>query len=524
MQRRDFLKLIPAGFLLGSAMKAHALTGTKTLLVSLYPEPSYLNTVIHNWFPNSIVVSNIYDGLLEYDEDHQPLPSLATAWEVSDAGHTIRFDLRRNVKWHDGKPFTSRDVKVSLLEGWRALHTRGRLTFAAVETVETPDDHTVILRLSAPSPVLLQSLSAAESPVLPAHLFEGTDFKANPVSSAPVGTGAFRFVKWNKGTLIELARNPDYWDEGKPHLEQVIYRFIPDDATRAAALETEEIHYAIYDPVAFSDLERISQIPFLHVETRGYDWQSQVRLLEFNLRNPILADVRVRRAIAHAIDKQGLIDTVVHGYGAPAISPVPSPSPYHTKDLPVYAFDRAAAEALLDEAGHPRGPDGVRFRLRIDREAFSVPILVSEYVRQSLKPVGIEIEVVGRDNPSFLKAVYTDFDFDINNINISTYQEAQIGVPRLYWSKAAKQGVSYVNASGFANAEIDGVIESLQHEIDPAKRKELFKRFQQIAVEELPILPLFEVQHFSIVNKAVSGLPVVPEGFNASLKDVSIGG
>ncbi|RWR27691.1 ABC transporter substrate-binding protein [Sinirhodobacter populi] len=524
MKRRDFLKITTAGLMMTQAMRAHAAGGNTTFVASLFPEPSYLNTVVHNWFPNSILVANIYDGLLEYDDRHQPLPSLATAWEVTDGGKTIRFELRRGVTWHDGKPFTAHDVKVSLLEGWKKLHSRGRITFAAVEEVETPDDHTVILRLSNPSPVLFHALSAAESPVLPAHLFEGTDFKENPVSQNPVGTGAFRFVKWDKVTLIELERNTDFWGEGLPHIDRLIYRFIPDEATRAAALETEEIHYAIYDPVAYSDLDRIKEIPFLQIETRGYDWQSQVRLIEFNLRNPILADLRVRQAIAHAIDKQGLIDTVVNGYAIPAVSPVPSPSPYHSTDVQHYDLDRAKAEALLDEAGHPRGADGVRFKLRIDREAFSVPILVSEYIRQSLKPVGIEIDIVSRDNASFLKAVYTDFDFDINNINISTYLEPQIGLPRLYWSKAAKQGVSYVNASGYVNAELDKVIEDLQFELDVEKRKALFTRFQQIAQTDLPILPLFEVQHFSLINKKVSGVPVVPEGFNASLKSVRIEG
>lgn len=522
INRRTFLVGAPALALLPNAMTSLARAASDTLIVALFPEPSTLNSVVQNWFPNQIVTANIFDGLLEYGEAHAPQPSVAESWSVSEDGLTIQFNLRSGVKWHDGTPFTAADVKFSILEAWKKYHSRGRLTFAPVQDVETPDDRTAILKLSKPSPVLLDSLSGAESPLLPRHLFEGKDFLTHPNNLNPIGTGPFRFKSWDKGSLIALERNEDYWKPDYPRVRKAIYRFIPDEASRAAALEAEEVHYAIYDPVAYSDIARIKEIPFLTVETRGFDWIAQLRLLEFNLRNKYLSDKRVRHAIAHAIDRQGVVDTVVFGYGKPATSPVPSVAKYYSDAVAKYPYDPARAEQLLDEAGFHKNSDGVRFTLRVDREAISVPILVSEYVRQDLKRVGIEVEVMGRDNASFLKAVYTDYDFDINNINISVYQEPQIGLLRLYWSKIAQKGVSYVNASGYHSAEVDEIIEKLQSEIHPEKRTAFFQRFQEIVVDDLPILPLFEVQHFSIINRAVAGLPIVADGYTQGVKALGL--
>ncbi len=145
--------------------------------------------------------------------------------------------------WHDGKPFTSADVAFSVLEIWKKYHSRGRSTFANVVAADTPDPLTVVWRLSRPAPYIISALASIESQILPRHLYAGTDILTNPHNVAPVGTGPFRFVEWKRGQYVALARNPNYWDKGKPYLDRVIFRLLPDAASLSTALETGEAQF-----------------------------------------------------------------------------------------------------------------------------------------------------------------------------------------------------------------------------------------------------------------------------------------
>ncbi|KAF1021617.1 MAG: Oligopeptide-binding protein AppA [Paracidovorax wautersii] len=496
-----------------------------TLYAIVQPEPTVLTSTTNNNYPNGVVSANIYDGLLTYDESLNPQPGLATKWAVSADGKTITFHLRPGVKWHDGQPFTSADVKFSALEVWKKIHSRGRITFAPLDDVLTPDAHTAVFKLKSPSLVIFSALNAVESQILPRHLYEGTDIYANPHNLRPVGTGPFRFKEWRKGQYIELERNPDYWDAGKPYLDRLIFRVIPDAASRAAALETGDAWYAPFDAVPQADVQRLRGHPELEVTTRGYDWQSQYVFLEFNLRHPALAKTEVRQAFAHAIDKQALVDTVWYGLGKPATGPVPSTLRkfYTTQDVPQYAFDPAQAERLLDQAGYPRGEGGVRLTLWQDYQPFNETFKNNaEFIRQNLKRVGVDIKVRSQDLASFVKRVYTDYDFDIETGQWSPYLDPQIGVIRQYWSQSIAKGVPWTNASGYANPELDRLIEAVQVQADPARRVALFQQFQRIVQTDLPVLPLFEIHHFTVHNKRLHGLSRAPDGAFSSLKNAWI--
>lgn len=508
---------------------AHAATTAPvrggTLRAIVQPEPTALTSSFQNTFPNLIVSANIFDGLLTYDENSKPQPGLAERWEVAPDGLTITFHLRHDVKWHDGKPFTSADVKFSLLEVWKKLHTRGRVTFAPVTSVDTPDAHTVVLHLAHPSIVILSALNAVESQVIPKHIYEGTDFNKNPANVRPIGTGAFKFRQWNKGQYIELERNPDYWDSGKPYLDKLIFRIIPDAGSRAVALETGEVQYAPYDAVAHSDVKRLEQTSNLRVTTNGYSWQAQNVFLEFNLRNPILEKLKVRQAIAHAIDVNSLIKTVWYDFGKPATGMIPSSLTdfYTTEGVPQYRFDPARAEALLDEAGYPRKDNGVRFSLKLDYQPFNEAYKFhSEYLRQNLKAIGIAVTVRNQDLPSFIKRVYTDYDFDINTGQISPYLDPQIGGIRHYWSKSIAKGVPWTNASNYSNPGADKIIERIQVSNDPEERFRLFHDLQRIGMKDLPVLPLFEIQHFTLYSSKLHGVGAEPDAAISSLKNIWI--
>ncbi len=487
------------------------------------PEPPVLTTAFNTSFPIGTVGTNILEGLLAFDDKQQLQPALARSWEVSPDGLSVTFHLREGVKWHDGQPFTSADVKFSALEVWRKLHPRGRSTFAALQDVQTPDPLTAVFKLKHPSLVIFSSLNANEGQILPRHLYEGTDILTNPYNLKPVGTGPFRFKEWKKGQYIELERNPDYWDKGKPYLDKIVFRVIPDPAARAVALETGDVQYAPFDAVPYADVERLRELPNLVVKTQGYAWQSAYVFLEFNLRNPILKDVRVRRAIDQAINKQALIDTVWYGLGKPSVSPIPSSlATFHTSDgVPQYPYDPKAAEELLDEAGYPRKAGGIRFTLSQEYQNFHETFKNNaEYIRQALRRVGIDVKVSNRDIAGHLKAVYGAYDFDINTGRWVPSLDPQIGGLRHYSTKAIAQGTPWSNASGYSNPEMDKLIDAIQVEPDADKRVALFHQFQRLAQQDLPVIPLFEQQNFTVASKRVQGLSAAPDATLSSLKNV----
>ena len=229
--------------------------GTLTMIVQ--PEPPILVSAINSAAPIGIVSTKILEGLLTYDYDMNPKPGLAETWKVSADGRSITFNLRNGVKWHDGKDFTAADVQFSMMKVWKELHPRGRSTFAKVTAVETPSPYVVVIRLSEPSPPIMSALGGYEGQILPKHLYDGTDIAQNPWNSKPVGTGPFVFKEWQKGNFIQLERNPAYWDKGKPYLDRIVFRIIPDASARAAAFETGEVLLGGFSPVPLNDVKRL---------------------------------------------------------------------------------------------------------------------------------------------------------------------------------------------------------------------------------------------------------------------------
>ena len=334
------------------------------LTTLIFPEPPYLLSAVDPTLQMAVVTTKIYEGLLSYDLDMKPHPLLAESWAVAPDGLSYRFNLRKGVKWHDGRDFTADDVAFSL-GVWKTRHARGRQSYARVVGVDTPDPHTVVIRLSEPAPQMATVFSSYESPVIPKHIFEGKDLMSNPATTAPIGTGPFRFGSWKRGDNIILERNPTYWQDGKPHLDRIVFRFIADASGRAAALESGEAQIGALTPVPLTDMARLTAKPDLVATTQGYDYMAPVLLLQLNVRNKPLDDRKVRQALASAINRDVLTKTVWFGYGKPATSPVSSvvKAWYTTDGVPTYPYDPKKAEALLDEAGYKRGADGKRFKI-----------------------------------------------------------------------------------------------------------------------------------------------------------------
>jgi peptide/nickel transport system substrate-binding protein len=495
-----------------------------TLVMTVFPEPNAMVGAFNTSGPLTIVSPKIHDGLCTYDFELNLKPHLATSWHVSADGKTIEFKLRQGVKWHDGKDFTSADVAFTITELLRKYHPRGRITFAHVTAAETPDPQTVVLRLSRASPAILSALASYESPMMPKHIYEGTDPLTNPNNNKPIGTGPFRFAEWERGSHITLERNPEYWDEGKPHLDRVVIRIVPDASGRAAALETGEIMLAGTNPIPLSDVARFRENKDFVLETRGEELNNNVHVIECNLRNPILQKVEVRQAMLHAINREALARAAWYGLAKPSDSPVPQRlKRFHADGLPGYPFDPKRANQLLDAAGYPRKGRNPRFKLRLDWLPYGETYqMAAEFIRQSMRQVGIDVEIRSVDVATYINRVYGDYDFDLNIFFATATADPTIGLQRFYYSKAIQKGSPFVNASGYSNPEMDGVLEAAAVEVDFEKRRALFAEFQKIAMQDLPVLPIVDLDFLTIGNAKVRDFMIRPEGFRDTFADVRL--
>src|SRR5690606_29601706 len=300
-------------------------------------------------------------------------------------------------------------------------------------------------------------------------------------------------------------RNDDYWREDEPYLDGVIFRFMPDAATRLVAFQSGEVQLGFASPIPVNELKNLSKSDDFFVTTIGGEYTAPMFLHELNLRRAPFDNVKVRQAMLHAINREGLIRVVWGGYGKVAAGPIPSTNTqFFNPNTVQYPYDPKRAEELLDEAGYPRGKDGVRFTMTHDFLPFGSTLQRSaEYTKQQLGQVGIKVDIRAQDYASYMRRIYTDYDFDMTNVYLSTMPDPVLGVQRLYWSENISPGVPYGNASGYSNPEMDALWELVQTEVDDEKRREAFFRIQEIAQRDLPILNLFEYQSVTVGSSKV---------------------
>jgi peptide/nickel transport system substrate-binding protein len=491
------------------------------LSVIVEPEPTSLVAFNTTGGPIIAVSTKVLEGLLTYDFDLTPGPQLAASWSVSADGLEYTFHLRENVRWHDRRDFSSADVAFSILL-LKDAHPRGRNTFANVTEVRTPDAHTAVIVLSKPAPYLISALAAGESPILPKHIYEGGKPEANGANSAPIGTGPFKFKEWVKGSHIILERNTDYWDQPKPYIDQLLVKFLPDPGARVAALETGEADLA--NEVPLGEIERLRTVPRLAIETKGFEYSPGTWRIEFNLENQYLKNLKVRQAIAHAIDRKTILDVAWYGRGVVAPSPVsPFLKRFYDDSVEAYPYDPKKAEQLLDEAGFPRGPDGARFKLIHDYFPYGDGYKrVADYLKPALAKVGIAVTIRSQDFSAWLKRVYTDKDFDFTNHVMTNTFDPTVGLQRYFSSAGYRKGVPFTNAAHYSNPDVDRALDAAAVEPDPQKRAQYLREFQQIVARELPGVNLLSLQPVTVYNKRVVDHTLGATGLSGNFADVYV--
>ncbi|MBI5132798.1 MAG: ABC transporter substrate-binding protein [Rhodopseudomonas palustris] len=450
-----------------------------------------------------IIGGKIQEPLVDLDAAGNPVGVLAESWESTPDGKTITFKLRKGVVWHDGKPFTSEDVAFTALNMWKKILNYGSTLQLFLTAVDTPDPQTAIFRYERPMPLnlLLRALPDLGY-ISPKHIYETGDIRQNPVNLAPIGTGPFKFNKYERGQYIIADRNDNYWRPNAPYLDRIVWRVITDRAAAAAQLEAGSLHLSPFSGLTISDMARLGKDKRFIVSTKGNEGNARTNTIEFNFRRKELSDIRVRRAIAHAINVPFFIENFLGDFAKLGTGPIPSTSTdfYPGPNTPQYAYDKKKAIALLDEAGLKPAAGGNRLSLRLLPAPWGEDIsLWATFIQQSLGEVGIQVEVVRNDGGGFLKQVYDEHAFDLAT-GWHQYRNDPAVSTTVWYRSGQPKGAPWTNQWGWEDATIDKIIDDAATEVDPVKRKALYADFVTRANTELPIWMPIEQLFVTVIS------------------------
>jgi len=489
-----------------------------TMILALEGEPATLTAHLSSDLPAVMIASNLFNGLIGYDFDFNPTPDLADSWEVSPDGLRYVFHLNREARWHDGKPVTAEDVAFTFNDVLAKVHPRASRWWSNVVSAEAESEHRFVITLKepfAPFLTLLGNRLGSGTLILPKHIYEGTDPRTNPANREPVGSGPFKLAAWQPGSFIALKRNNDYFKPGLPHLDRLVFQIVPDASTRLLAFERGEIDFLHAYIVPYEAVDRLREDGRFRVVERGLEAAATNENLLFNLRHRKLQDGRVRRALAYAIDRKAIIEGALFGLGRVAHSHINSGLGWvHAGDFDDYRTrDVSKAEALLDAAGFERGTNRVRFGLRLTHDAGKdTERRAAAIIRDNLREVGIEVTIEPFDRPTYIERTFRGWDFDMALQNFVTGPDPALSVSTRYHSKQIKKA-PFINAMGYANAEVDGLMDADMSELDRGRRMATWERIQQILMKELPALPLFEYPTLNLVSAGLEHVVTTPNGY-----------
>lgn len=472
-------------------------------MVSIATDPGGLNPAITSQGGVQTICGSIFSGLIAHDFELNPVPDLAAGWSISPDGRVYTFDLVQNAVFHDGRPVTSADVKFTFEEMLLKYHSRTRASIGDnLKRITTPDDHTIVFEFFRPYAAFLQLLDVTNAPVLPKHVYESTDPLTNPANIAPIGSGAFKFEAWVKGDHIALARNENYHKAGKPFLDRVVYKVIPSASTAAIAFENGELNYFL-NPSAL-DYARLEKLPDIVVTDKGREGFATVETVVLNNARGPLADVHVRRALAHVVDKQYIVDKIAFGRGRPATGPISSLLKWaYNPDVEKHPENLDEANRLLDDAGFKRGANGERFHLTAVYPASYAKII--EALRDQFREVGVMLDLNQMEFSAAVDAVYVKKDFDVGFASFENGADPDIGVKRTLVSSNIGP-IPFSNGAQYRNARVDELFGLAATEINKTRRAELYFEAQRIAAEEVPYLWIHEPLNGTAYDSRLNGM------------------
>ncbi len=478
-----------------------------TLVVGLAQDPPLINPAISTSVPNLIAGCMIYQGLLDVGPDFKFKPSLAKSWSVSPDGKTYSFDLVE-AQWADGKPFTSDDVKFSLMEVSAKYSPVWIRTGEQIESVETPNPRQIVFHMKQPyGPFTLALPCENGGAILPAHVFRGSDPRTHKATTdQPLGLGAFQVGEWKRGDFLKMVRNPTYRDKEKPYLDAVVFKVITSPAGRIAGLRSGELD--LVPTIPPNALDEIKADPKLKLEQSNQP--PNINLAFYNVDRKPLNDKRVRHALFMATDRNFLMKNVFFGIGKAGMMPFTSAIPWAADNKidyeKMYPFNMAKANALLDEAGVKRDASGKRFALKIVTFRSEYPGLDQTAVAMKgmWKDLGIDVEVDLQESAAIVSGLFQKRDFDIGIVGYGTNADPSLGIARAYTTTGIGQG--YGNPSGYSNPKVDQLFAEAEKAPNQDARGKIFVEIQTILAEDLPAMNIREYFQVDAASKRLHNM------------------
>ncbi len=456
-------------------------------------EPDTLNRLLATDAYEGRVNGFIFDSLI--DRDNQTLewtPKLASSWEISPDKLTFTFHLRKGIYWHDGAPFTADDVIYTYerIQDPKVDAPHLRVYYKDIKKVEKLGDFTVRFTYARPYFKALEFCGGI--PIIPKHIFEGKDFNTNPANRHPIGTGPYKFVKWETGKSIVLTRNEEYWDRSKfPQIQGIIFKIISDDTVAFKELKKGELDMDSLRPIQWVKQTNSKSFNDLFVKHQYY--VPSYRFIGWNLRNPLFKDKKVRTALSELVNRQGIVEKLEFDLGKVISGPFFFESYEYNQNVKPLPYDPEHAKKLLTEAGWvDKDNDGIREK---EGKRFQFTFLIpsgnrfyeslSEIMKEDFRKAGIDVDIrtmewatfIGRINARDFEATALGWSFGFDD---DPYQ--------VWHSSQAKAGSNFV---GFENSEVDSILEKGRQTFDKAERTRLYHRFHEIVADEQPYTFLY---------------------------------
>lgn len=483
------------------------------LIYHLPSEPATLNLITSTDAYASNINSYIYESLLKRDEKTLELvPVLAESWDISQDHLTYTFYLKTGIQWQDGTPFTARDVAFSFDRindpTVDAAHLRNY--YRDIESLEVIDDHTVRYHYRIPYFRALEFCGGI--PILPAHIFEDTEnFNQHPVGRNPLGTGPYRFLRWDTGKEIVLVRNEDYWGT-RPHLDRIVFKIITDSTVAFQVLRKGGLDVMGLRPIQWVRQTQSRRFEENFVKLKYY--LPSYSYIGWNMRRPHFSDPRVRTAMTMLLDRETILERILFGLGTVVTGTFYVNSPEYNKNITAHPYDPQEALKLLREAGwEDRDGSGI---LQKDGMPFSFEFLIpsgskfgeqiATILQENLRQVGIRMTIRKLEWAVFVQRIQ-EANFDACTMGWSL---GWVSDPFQLWHSSQAEGGS--NFVGFSNAEADAIIEKARQEFDDEKRFELYHRFHEILHEEQPYTFLFTTKALVAVSRRFENVNVYPMG------------
>ncbi len=491
-----------------------------TLVIGSTQKQAHVNHGVQSGTGIAWISSKVYAALVTLDADWNPQPYLAHSWDVSDDGLTVTVEIVDDATFHDGHPITSEDVAFSI----DVIKNNHPFTgmWGPVTSVDTPDDHTVVINLANPHPALWIAMSDVLMPIMPKHSLGDGQVELNDMKNHPnlvtdvIGSGPWKLVEFTPGEKAVMEAYDGFFQPGRPYLDKLVWLRVADENALSLGLESGEFDLIGYAGVSVA--KRLAGLEGLAFDGDYLAGVGSTNELQFNLANSVMSDIRVRQAIAYTIDRDFVTQQLHQGQTMEQLGGIHPASPFYNADVERYDVDLDKARALLAEAGYA---DGLELTIDYIPGPTEQQRTVAEYIARALEEVGITVTVRDAEGLGAWAAIFFGGP-DAWHMTMNAYfnwGDPVIGVQRAYVCENIKPGV-FVNNSAYCNEKVDEILYAAAAATDFEERKRLYHEFQEITAEELPFYYINALPIFGSWTDDIRNLPTGPwEGFSG-MQDV----